>query len=259
MDSAPQARPNLSMRPEGALLTPSKRGASQPPILFSREKRTGRWSGPREKTPGAPRLNALHEARMGPWTPSLLGVGASRELGVGVGGAFYASGGAVSLLAPDDFSLVPPGGTVSGGEAATVLLRRADECRRSTKGARVSGDRSLLNHGAPTAPRAVGNKKEMVGPTVPRLEGGSPRLRPVAAFLVPARGRNRSFQASGTGNPIPQSALRRPAPFTQGGLVRSRLSAEQKAPRGRYFRRTPRFYTNLTEFYSGFTGTKRRS
>ena len=33
--SAPQARPNLSMRPEGALLTPSKRGASQPPILFS--------------------------------------------------------------------------------------------------------------------------------------------------------------------------------------------------------------------------------
>ena len=217
MDSAPQARPNLSMRPEGALLTPSKRGASQPPILFSREKRTGRWSGPREKTPGAPRLNALHEARMGPWTPSLLGVGASRELGVGVGGAFYASGGAVSLLAPDDFSLVPPGGTVSF-------------C-----------------------------KKEMVGPTVPRLEGGSPRLRPVAAFLVPARGRNRSFQASGTGNPIPQSALRRPAPFTQGGLVRSRLSAEQIAPRARFFRRTPRFYTNLTEFYSGFTGTKRRS
>ena len=35
MDSAPQARPNLSMRPEGALLTPSKRGASQPPVLFS--------------------------------------------------------------------------------------------------------------------------------------------------------------------------------------------------------------------------------
>ena len=211
MDSAPQARPNLSMRPEGALLTPSKRGASQPPILFSREKRTGRWSGPREKTPGAPRLNALHEARMGPWTPSLLGVGASRELGVGVGGAFYASGGAVSLLAPDDFSLVPPGGTVSF-------------C-----------------------------KKEMVGPTVPRLEGGFPRLRPVAAFLVPARGRNRSFQASGTGNPIPQSALRRPAPFTQGGLVRSRLSAEQIAPRGRYSRRKPpvlhKFNRILPRFY----------
>ena len=38
--SAPQARPNLSMRPEGALLTPSKRGASQPPILFCSPLRT---------------------------------------------------------------------------------------------------------------------------------------------------------------------------------------------------------------------------
>ena len=38
---------------------------------FAAEKRTGRWSGPREKTPGAPRLNALHEARMGPWTPTI--------------------------------------------------------------------------------------------------------------------------------------------------------------------------------------------
>ena len=59
----------------------------------------------------------------------------------------------------------------------------------------MSGDRSLLNHGAPTAPRAVGNKKETVGPTVPRLEGGFPRLRPVAAFLVPARGGNPALRA----------------------------------------------------------------
>ena len=50
-------------------------------------------------------------------------------------------------MTPGDFSLVPPGGTVSF------------------------------------------SKKEMVGPTVPRLEGGFPRLRPVAAFFVPARGR----------------------------------------------------------------------
>ena len=114
----------------------------------------------------------LRKERTAPWTPTLLGEGASRKLGGGVGGAFYASGGAVGFVTPDDFSLVPPGGTVSGGEAATVLLRRADECRRSTKGARVSGDRSLLNHGAPTAPRTVGNKKEIVGPTVPHTECG---------------------------------------------------------------------------------------
>ena len=124
----------------------------------------------------------------------------------GVGGAFYASDRTEGIVTPDDFSLVPPGGTVSF-------------C-----------------------------KKEMVGPTVPRLEGGFPRPRPMAASLVPARGRNRSFQASGTGNPIPQSALLRPAPFTQGGLVRSRFAAKKCG-----------FYANLTEFYSGFTGTKRRS
>ena len=125
-------RGSLALRPKAALFTPSKRGASQPPILFSREKRTGRWSGPRENAPGAWKPILLHEAQMGPWTPSLLGESASRRLSGGVGGAFYASGGAASIVTPDDFSLVPPGGTVSF-------------C-----------------------------KKEMVGPTVPRLEGGIP-------------------------------------------------------------------------------------
>ena len=58
---------------------------------------------------------------------------------VGVSGVlFYASGGAADFVTPDDFSLVPLGGTVSF-------------C-----------------------------KKEMVGPTVPRLEGGFPRPAPVA-------------------------------------------------------------------------------
>ena len=75
---------------------------------------------------------------MSPWTPALLGEGASRELGGGVGGAFHASGGAEGILTPDDFSLVPPGGTISF------------------------------------------SKKEMVGPTVPRLEGGFSRPAPVA-------------------------------------------------------------------------------
>ena len=82
-----------------------------------------------------------------------LGEGASRELGGGVGGAFHASGGAEGILTPDDFSLVPPGGTISF------------------------------------------SKKEMVGPTVPRLEGGFPRPAargrtppspPVAEILRPA-------------------------------------------------------------------------
>ena len=90
------ARPNFSLRPEGALLSSPRGRAPSPPFSFCRKKRTGRWSGPREKTPGAPRLNVLHEARKGPWTPSLLGECALSERSGGVGGAFYASGGAVA-------------------------------------------------------------------------------------------------------------------------------------------------------------------
>ena len=36
---------------------------------FAAKKRTGRWSGPREKTPGAAKLSVLHEAKKRPWTP----------------------------------------------------------------------------------------------------------------------------------------------------------------------------------------------
>ena len=67
--SAPQARPSFSMRPRGRVFFFPKGKRPQPPILFSREKRTGRWSGPRENAPGTSMLNVLHEARMGPWTP----------------------------------------------------------------------------------------------------------------------------------------------------------------------------------------------
>ena len=66
----------------------------------------------------------------------------------GCRGCFLCFGWGSCILTPDDFSLVPPGGTVSF-------------C-----------------------------KKEMVGPTVPRLEGGFPRLRPGAASFIPARGGN---------------------------------------------------------------------
>ena len=52
---------------------PPKRGASQPPILFSREKRTGRWSGPRENAPGGLRLSAPPEDEDGPLDPHLAG------------------------------------------------------------------------------------------------------------------------------------------------------------------------------------------
>ena len=67
--SAPQAGTNLFLRPKAALFSSPRGRAPSPPFSFCRKKRTGRWSGPREKTPGAPRLNVLHEARKGPWIP----------------------------------------------------------------------------------------------------------------------------------------------------------------------------------------------
>ena len=63
------ARPSSVLRPQGADVSSPRGSAPSPPFSFCRKKRTGRWSGPRDKTPWAPRLNVLHEARMGPWTP----------------------------------------------------------------------------------------------------------------------------------------------------------------------------------------------
>ena len=122
-------RPRFFLLPRGR--------APSPPFSFCRKKRTGRWSGPREKTPGAPRLNVLHEARKGPWIPPCRAraLPASR---VGVSGVLFGFRRGRRHQTPDDFSLVPPGGTISF------------------------------------------SKKEMVGPTVPRLEGGFSRPAPVA-------------------------------------------------------------------------------
>ena len=172
----------------------------------------------------------LRKERTAPWTPSLLGEDVLTKHGGGVGGAFYASGGAVRFLTPDDFSLVPPGGTVSGGEAATALLGRADECRRSTKGARVSGDRSLLNHGVPAALCAVGNKKEMVGPTAPPHGVWVPSSAARGRIPRPRLRRNRPLGTSGTKDSNPSVRLRRPAPFTQGRLILCGFAADQLRP-----------------------------
>ena len=97
-------RPRFFLLPRGR--------APSPPFSFCRKKRTGRWSGPREKTPGAPRLNVLHEARKGPWIPPcwVRALPASR---VGVSGVLFGFRRGRRHQTPDDFSLVPPGGTIS--------------------------------------------------------------------------------------------------------------------------------------------------
>ena len=115
---------------------PQGEALSAPHSLFRGKRERAAWRSKR-KAPGAPRLNDLHEARMGPWIPPcwVRTLPASR---VGVSGVLFGFRRGRRHQTPDDFSLVPPGGTISF------------------------------------------SKKEMVGPTVPRLEGGFSRPAPVA-------------------------------------------------------------------------------
>ena len=69
----------------------------------------------------------------------------------------------------------------------------------------------------------------LVEPTVPRLEGGFPRLRPVAASFVPARG-GMHPPSKWSRDSNPSVRLRRPAPFTQGSLIRCAVGANSIVP-----------------------------
>ena len=117
---------------------------------------------------------------MSPWTPALLGEGASRELGGGVGGAFHASGRAEGILTPDDFSLVPPGGTISlfptarGAAGAPFYFI---DSGRPTQGLPAS-DAALAAR--PRWAVAASPPQRDGGADRPRLEGGFPRPAPVA-------------------------------------------------------------------------------
>ena len=100
--SAPRARPNSILRPKAALLSSPWGSAPSPPFSFCRKKRTGRWSGPREKRQGGRGRVPQRKAGWSPWTPTLLGEGASCELS-GVSGRISASGRTTSCLAPTIF------------------------------------------------------------------------------------------------------------------------------------------------------------
>ena len=71
--SAPQAGPNLFLRPKAALFSSPRGSAPSPPFSFGRKKRPGRWSGPRENTPGGSRMRATEEGWMVPLDPHLAG------------------------------------------------------------------------------------------------------------------------------------------------------------------------------------------
>ena len=128
-------------------------------------------------------------------------------------------------------------GTVSGGEAATAHLGRAASAAFDAGSPCVGRPESIKLKGPPLRPAQWGTKENGGTKALPLGEDKS------AAFgrknkLGPLRGKRWCGSAA--------NQLGRP--------VRGIISAWK-----RFFRRTPRFYTNLTEFYSGFTETKRRS
>ena len=156
---------------------PQGEALSAPHSLFPGKRERAAWRSKR-KAPGAPRLNDLHEARKGPWIPPcwVRALPASR---VGVSGVLFGFRRGRRHQTPDDFSLVPPGGTVSF-------------C-----------------------------KKEMVGPTVPRLEGGS----------LPPRARGAEYSALG-------SAFERSAASGRkdrfGRAARGKKPPRRRRPAGRF-------------------------
>ena len=163
--SAPQAGTNLFLRPKAALFIPSKRGASGPTISFL-EKETVPPGGTREKSSGPGSRSSSPKLKCAP-TPHKVFREAPSLSKVGVQGPIFASNRAVVLGAPGVFSLGPLQRPVLFSAAKPPRpIWAAPQVRRPTQGARISGDRSLSNRGAPAALCAVGSKKEMVGPTV---------------------------------------------------------------------------------------------
>ena len=100
--SAPQAGTNLFLRPKAALFSFPRGSAFGPPFSFCRKKRTGRWSGPREKRQGVE--DACHRGRLdGPPGPPLCWVKALPGRLCGVSGRISASGRTTGFLAPTIF------------------------------------------------------------------------------------------------------------------------------------------------------------
>ena len=64
------ARPNFSLRPEGALLSSPRGSVFGPPFSFPPGKENGPPGGPREKRQGELRMSARWKKRMAPWTPT---------------------------------------------------------------------------------------------------------------------------------------------------------------------------------------------
>ena len=75
------ARPNRSLRPEGALLSSPRGSVFGPPFSFPPGKENGPPGGPREKRQGDLRPSATEEGWMCPLDPALLGGGAPRKPG----------------------------------------------------------------------------------------------------------------------------------------------------------------------------------
>ena len=162
--SAPQARPNLFLRPKAALFSFPRGRAPSPPFSFCRKKRTGRWSGPREKRQGVE--DACHRGRLdGPPGPPPCWVRALPASRVGVSGVLFGFRRGRRYQTPDDFSLVPPGGTISfskkemvGPEAPLLEGVRSAAFGRKEKLGPLRGKKAEPPIGGSISPRRARKK-----------------------------------------------------------------------------------------------------
>ena len=177
---------------------------------FAAEKRTGRWSGPRENAPGGMKLTAPPEDEMPPWTPTNLGEG----------GAFTQPKSPRSRRRGLRGNMVPPSNRARPAvRCRTALPQKRRDFGGADRSSAWKAESFVLRPVAATPrPRPVGG--------IP-ARCGNPPSGPWPQAPVPARGRNRLFQASGTAGDNPSGGFAASSLYTREPyLVRLRRRAE---------------------------------
>ena len=179
------ARPNSILRPEGALLTPSKRGASGPTISFL-EKETVPPGGTREKSSGQGCRSSYLKLKCAPTPHAVFREAQPAQQGGGPGGTSSSSGGAVTLT--------PPGAFLLDRQAARSLFARKEnggpealplgEEKSAPPGAKKSWTPPVAG-----TPRAARNKKAP-------LRAQSKKARLSRAFFQRGLFTRRSYSAA---------------------------------------------------------------
>ena len=214
----------LGFAPGGRRRFFPKGKCSQPPILFSREKRTGRWSGPRENAPGGMKLTAPPEDEMPPWTPTKLGEG----------GAFTQPKSPRSRRRGLRGNMVPPSNRARPAvRCRTALPQKRRDFGGADRSSAWKAESFVLRPvAASSRPRPVGGIPARCGnpPSPPAAEISRPR--PWAESPFPGK-RNRGRQSL--------RRLRRQLPLHKGAIFGAASPQGGNPAVRRMFKRLERF------------------